>query len=113
MGILLRLQMLLYPPLIVHNKAVHNNTSALDPRDDPTQNGINKAIVEHHNRGLELLLPKFSYMFQINLERLLAASPAYKRDWLSNFVEARARRSHKLGLEVDMSREWNLMRRFV
>ena len=50
-----------------HNKAVQKNTSALDPRDDPTQNGINEAIVEHHNRGLELLLPKFGYMFLIDL----------------------------------------------
>ena len=94
------------------NTAVHKNLAALNPRDDPTQNGLNEAIVEHHNRGQEILPGKYSHMFRMELEKLLAAAPDYKRQWLSNVVEARACRARKLGLVVDMSKERNLMRRF-
>ena len=94
------------------NKAIHKESATLDPRDDPTQNGLNEAIVDHHNRGQEILPEKYSHMFRIELEKLLAATPDYKRQWLSNVVEARARRARKLGLVVDMSKERNLMRRF-
>ena len=68
--------------------------------------------MDHHNRGQEILPKKYSHMFRIELEKLLAAAPDYKRQWLSNVVEARARRARKLGLVVDMSKERNLMRRF-
>ena len=94
------------------NTATHKELAALDPRDDPTQNGLNEAIVDHHNRGQEILPEKYSHMFQIELEKLLAAAPDYTCQWLSNVVKARACRARKLGLVVDMSKERNPMRRF-
>ena len=48
----------------------------------------------------------------MELEKLLAAAPDYKRQWFLNVVEARARRARKLGLVVDLSKERNLMQRF-
>ena len=68
--------------------------------------------MDHYNRGQELLTARYSHMFRIELEKLLTTTPDYKREWLSNVVEARARRARQLGLEVDMSRERNLMSRY-
>ena len=94
------------------NTATYKESTALDPRDDLTQNGLNEAFVDHYNRGQELLTARYSHMFRIELEKLLTTTPDYKREWLSNVVEARARRARQLGLEVDMSRERNLMSRY-
>ena len=61
------------------NTATYKESTALDPRDDPTKNGLNKAIVDHYNRGQELLPARYSHMFRIELNKLLAATPDYKR----------------------------------